>query len=270
MNAYWYSGRWVDEKSVSKVDRPLDNIGLRFGATVFTTMRVYENELSHPLTQWRRHCDRLQRSLADFGWMQPDWEAVRAGCEQVIADSPIVRITIFPDGCEWITGRALPIDLLEQQQRGISAWVAPITYRRSLPTHKTGNYLACWLAKSRAKMAGAAEAVLASEQSAWLETSTGNLWGWKDGHWWTPKTEQCLPGLMREWLIDRLQSAGEPVDFRPWDAQIVLDFEAIAYSNCVVQLLPIHTILNEQTKLNYDAQHASIRALRRQIVEADC
>ena len=263
MSACWYDGRWINEEA--EVDRPLDNVGLRFGATVFTTMRVYEKDLSHPLSLWGGHCDRLRKSLSDFGWTQPDWEAVRAGCEQVMRCTPVVRITLFPNGCEWITGRALPPNLGEKRQTGISAWLAPSTHRRSLPTHKTGNYLACWLAKSQAEAAGAAEAILVGEQSEWLETSTGNLWGWKNGQWWTPKTEQCLPGLMRDWLIDRLQSAGEPVDFRPWDAQMILEFEAIAYSNCVVQLLPIHTILNGQTKLNYNAQHASIQALLKQI-----
>ena len=46
--------------------------------------------------------------------------------------------------------------------------------------HKTGNYLACWLAKNAgAKKVGAQEAILTSDQGEWLETSTGNLWGWK-------------------------------------------------------------------------------------------
>ncbi|MGB3765959.1 MAG: aminotransferase class IV [Phormidesmis sp.] len=266
--SYWYDGRWIDGKTATSAHLPLDNAGLRFGATVFTTLRVYENDLSHPLTQWQGHCDRLQTSLLQFGWTIPDWQAVRTGAQQLLAQYAILRITLFPNGCEWITGRALPLDLANQQQTGIAAWIAPSTYQRSLPTHKTGNYLACWLSKSRAQAAGASEAILTGLQKEWLETSTGNLWGWKDGCWWTPKTERCLPGLMRDWLIDCLTAAGQSVNCEPWSAKIVLEFEAIAYSNCVVQLLPIHTIVEGQTKLNYNAQHEHIRALHKRIATA--
>ena len=268
MSACWYNGRWVEDEATVGTGMLLDNVGLRFGATVFTTMRVYENDLAHPLTQWQGHCDRLQNSLIQFGWLHPDWDAVRMGAQQLLARYPVLRITLFPDGCEWITGRPLPSDLINRQQTGIAAWVAPPTYLRSLPTHKTGNYLACWLAKSQAQTFGASEAILVGSQKEWLETSTGNLWGWKDGCWWTPKTESCLPGLMRDWLIDCLSAAGEPVDSQPWNRQMVLEFEAIAYSNCVVQLLPIHTIIDGQTKLNYNAHHERIQALQKKIAAA--
>ena len=267
MNACWYRGGWLEGDVLAHKNDFLNSPSLRFGATVFTTMRVYEKDLSHPLTQWNAHCDRLRCSLDCFRWSQPNWQNLRIGCEQMLARSPsvVLRLTIFPDGCEWIAGRALPHNLNEQQQAGISAWIAPASYQRSLPTHKTGNYLASWLAKSQAEAVAAEEAILIGDRAEWLETSTGNLWGWKDGHWWTPKTDRCLPGLMRDWLIARLHAAGEPVGFAPWDAQRVPEFEAIAYSNCVVQFLPIHTIVSGQTKLNYNAQHASIQALQRQI-----
>lgn len=265
MSGYWYDGSWVDSDRAANTSLPLDNAGLRFGATVFTTLRVYEQDLSHPLTQWDRHCDRLKSSLNQFGWTHPDWNTVRTGAQQILKQHPILRITLFPNGCEWITARELPKQLIQQQTEGISAWVAPPTYSRSLPTHKTGNYLACWLAKSQAQATGASEAILTSPQQEWLETSTGNLWGWKDGHWWTPKTDSCLSGIMRDWLIARLIAAGESVDCRPWNKELTLAFEAIAYSNCVVQLLPIHTIIDEQTKLNYNVHHESIQALQKRI-----
>ncbi len=268
MSACWYNGKWVEDEVAVGTGMPLDNAGLRFGATVFTTLRVYENDLTHPLTQWQRHCDRLQNSLIQFGWKTPDWDAVRTGAQQLLGQYFVLRITLFPDGCEWITGRALPPDLANQQQTGIAAWVAPPTYLRSLPTHKTGNYLACWLARSQAQTLGASEAILSGPQKEWLETSTGNLWGWKDGCWWTPKTAYCLPGLMRDWLVSCLSAADEPVNGDPWNAQMVLEFEAIAYSNCVVQLLPIHTITDGQTKLNYNAHHKRIQALQKRIAAA--
>lgn len=265
MDAFWYDGRLLEGAAIAEASLPFDNPGLRFGATVFTTLRVYENDLGHPLTLWVEHCDRLENSLTKFNWVLPDWDAIRAGAQRLAANHPVLRIALFSDGREWITGRSLPTGLAEQQSSGISAWIAPPDYARSLPTHKTGNYLACWLAKSKAEDFGASEAILTSSQGEWLETSTGNLWGWKDGHWWTPGGDRALPGLMRNWLLASLRESGAVVDCRPWDAELVLGFDAIAYSNCVVQLLPIHTILSGQSKLIYSAQHASIKALQTRI-----
>ena len=265
--AFWYNGSLFAENTADAVSVPLDNAGLRFGATVFTTLRVYDQDLDHPLTQWQGHCDRLRRSMEQFNWALPDWQAIRSGCQHLKARFPILRVTLFPDGREWITGRFLPPQLAAQQQTGICCWVASPDYARSLPTHKTGNYLACYLARQQAQRHGADEAILTSSQGSWLETSTGNLWGWAKGQWWTPMGPQYLPGLMRERLIQLLASNGQPLASHAWTPERVKGFEAIAYSNCAVELLPIHTILNGATTLEYNPKHASIQALQSQIAK---
>ncbi|MEO1446689.1 MAG: aminotransferase class IV [Cyanobacteria bacterium J06635_11] len=267
--AFWYDGDLFEDEEVTaqavatgRRSAPLDSVGLRFGATVFTTMRVYGGDLEHPLTQWQGHRDRLQRSFQKFGWFAPDWDTIQQGCHQLQQLYPLLRVTLFPDGREWITGRMLPLKLKEKQHQGVACWVAPADYARSLPTHKTGNYLACWLARQQAQKQGAHEAILTNPQGDWLETSTGNLWGWAHGQWWTPKGEQCLPGLMQHRLQQLLIAAGETVSCLPWSKLRLVDFEAIAYSNCAVELLPVHTILNGTSKLEYNPQHASIQALQ--------
>lgn len=264
---FWDNGQVFDGHHLTV---PVDDAGLRFGATVFTTLRVYGHDLHHPLTQWQGHCDRLKTSLQTFGWKTPNWFAVHQGCQQLKRQYPILRITLFPNGREWITGRPLPPALAHHQQAGVACWVAPASYARSLPTHKTGNYLACWLARQQAQQQGAHDAILTNAQGDWLETSTGNLWGWREGQWWTPKGEHCLPGLMQRRLQQLLRENGHPVSCLPWRQWQVTAFDAIAYSNCVVGLLPIHTILNGATKLEYDPQHASIQALQRQLSELAC
>ena len=99
---------------------PLDNEGLRFGATVFTTLRVYGDSLHHPLTQWQAHCDRLTHSIEQFNWTLPDWSAIYSGCQRLKSGYPILRITIFPNGREWIVGRSLPPQLTQNQQTGVA------------------------------------------------------------------------------------------------------------------------------------------------------
>lgn len=281
--AFWYDGDLFDDESVAAGDAsarqsvsraggqsvsqkvPLDNVGLRFGATVFTTLRVYGGDLNHPFTQWQGHCDRLKQSFQKFGWFAPNWSAIQQGCQQLQRQYPLLRVTLFPDGREWITGRDLPSQLAIQQQQGVACWVAPADYARSLPTHKTGNYLACWLARQQAQTQGAHEAILTNRQGDWLETSTGNLWGWAHGQWWTPRGDQCLPGIMQARLQRLLAAAGQRVSCVAWSNLQLVDFEAIAYSNCAVEFLPIHTILDGTTKLEYNPQHASIKALQKQL-----
>jgi 4-amino-4-deoxychorismate lyase len=96
----------------------IDDPGLLYGATVFTTLRVYDNSLDSRLTYWRSHCDRLKFSLQTFDWRLPDEERLRQGAQVMMAHFPVLRITIFPDGREWITGRLLP----KRLERNTGEW----------------------------------------------------------------------------------------------------------------------------------------------------
>lgn len=266
--SFWYDGDLFasGEQSGTRLtfDTDLDTTALRFGASVFTTLRVYGQDLAHPMTMWQAHRDRLAHSLAYFNWIQPDWASVYEGANQLKAHYLVLRITVFPSGKVWITGRDLPALLTQRQAEGATCWLASADYQRSFPLHKTGNYLACWQAQKQAQQAGAQEAILTNAQGEWLETATGNLWGYAQGQWWTP-LQQCLPGLMRDRLQSLLQAKGLEVNGLPWTRAVVREFEAIAYSNCVVRLLPVHTILDGDIKLKVDVQNANLKALQHQL-----
>ena len=284
----WFNGRLLDESSAhhqlfvkqrggdalsalmpedgsSDDDLSVDEAGLTFGASVFTTLRVYGGSLDHPLTQWQAHCDRLAASVRFFEWAAPDWGALRKGCDRLKMNYPVLRIALFPDGREWIVGRSLPKNLSQKAENGVTAWLSPPIYARSLPAHKTGNYLACWLARTQAQSRGAQEAILTNRQGDWLETATGNLWGWDGKQWWTPSNDRCLSGIMSAYLRKILAAAGQPVSLQSWPCNQPLQFEAIAYSNCVVGLVPIHTILSGDTRLEFNPKHERIKALQSQI-----
>lgn len=277
---FWYNGKPIQANTL---ELPIDDPGLLYGATVFTTLRVYHQSLDSALTNWVGHCDRLLTSIQTFGWQQPDWNRIRQGAEILMARFPVLRITVFPDGREWITGRFLPDNLTETQYRGIAVIaVAGGQFQRCLPADKTGNYLSPWLAKSTAKQMAADEAILVDENGNWLETCTGNLWGWQNSSWWTPPLAAgILPGIMRSQLISWLKSHNYPVKQEPWSPELVKDFEAIAYTNSVVEVVPIHTVIESQlganrhspaqsqvetgktNKLSYDPYHPSFKLLRR-------
>ncbi|MFE4105784.1 aminotransferase class IV, partial [Almyronema epifaneia] len=257
----WYNGQKIAQDQALPIS--FNNLGLKFGATVFTTLRVYRHSLDHPLTQWFAHCDRLKNSLYQFNWQEPNWAQVRQGAETLKAIYPVLRVTIFPDGQEWITGRELPPDLSDRQQKGTTAWVAPAHYQRSLPTHKTGNYLACWLALQEAQRQGATAAILTNLDDSWLETSTGNLWGWQAGCWWTPPLAAgILPGIVRSRLVKHLQTCQIPVQETPWTPELRKRFTAIAYSNSVTEIIPLRTILMRETRLEYNPCHSALADLR--------
>ncbi len=258
---FFYNGNFHQSSSL---ELSIADPALLYGATVFTTLRVYEQSLDSPVTAWQAHCQRLKSSLELFQWPEPDWEQVREGAELMMARWPVLRIVIFPDGRELILGRILPPELAIRQAGGVKGWVADDElFVRSLPTHKTGNYLSSWLALQAAQRQGCQEAILVDGQGNWLETSTGNLWGWREGRWWTPPIEVgILPGVMRSQLLNSLRSQGHPAILKAWTADVVSGFEALAYSNSVVEVIPICEVFSgNQTRL-YPSSHHGFSQLR--------
>ncbi|TAF17422.1 MAG: 4-amino-4-deoxychorismate lyase, partial [Nostocales cyanobacterium] len=234
---YWYQGKLINSQTL---ELNINDPGLLYGATVFTTLRVYNYSLDHCLTNWDAHCSRLKFSIQTFGWTEPNWDNICKGAKVLLQEFPVLRITLFPDGRELILGRLLPENLTYKQDHGIVAAISDPQFTRPLPNHKTGNYLSAWLAKNTVQ---AEEAILINDQGYWLETSTGNLWGWKDGYWWTPPVAVgILPGIERLHIIKHLQNRQTTIKQEPWTPEVVKTFEAIAYTNSVMEIIPIHTV----------------------------
>jgi 4-amino-4-deoxychorismate lyase len=269
---YWYAGHQIESKTI---ELDINDPGLLFGATVFTTFRTdqlvgLETRLLVRVASRREevgflvnlHCDRLRSSITDLNWHQPNWEQVRSGVECLKFEFPVLRITIFPDGRELITGRDLPPNLATWQTEGVTVIIADRQYTRSLPQHKTGNYLAPWLALQQARNQNIQEAILTNDRGDWLETTTGNLWGYRDGCWYTPPLSAgILPGIMRSQILDYLYQQHQPVVEIEWAETWVTELDAIGYSNSVIHLLPIHTVLTPVGRLEYEAQHPIIKWL---------
>ena len=259
-NDYWYAGQLMTGDMLTL---SLQDPGLLYGATVFTTLRVYDQAIDHCWTAWSAHQARLTRSLQAFHWVEPDWAQVRQGAMILAQHFPVLRVTVFPDGREWIVGRSLPPDLALKQTQGVPVWVADgEEYGRTLAAHKTGNYLGSWLALQAAQRAAAQEAVLVDDQGHWLETSTGNLWGWAAGQWWTPPlTAGLLPGVMRSRLLQGLQQQQQTVLTAAWTPQRVSQFSFLAYTNSVVEVVPIQTVLQGASSVNYNPDYGKVKQL---------
>jgi 4-amino-4-deoxychorismate lyase len=262
---YWYCGKSIESQTI---ELAINDPGLLYGATVFTTFRtdlVVEQDprLLEEVGDLRElHYDRLKSSLLELDWHQPDWDRVRSGVECLTPHFPVLRITIFPDGRELITGRYLPPNLATWQREGVTVIIADRKFTRSLPQHKTGNYLASWLALQQARNNNIQEAILTNDRGDWLETTTGNLWGYRDSCWYTPPLSAgILPGVMRSQILARLQRYNRSVVEIEWDVELIKEFDAIAYSNSVIHLVPIHTVIAPVGKLKYIVQHPEMQWL---------
>lgn len=242
--AYWWDGQWFEQ---DVIQLPVNDPGLLYGATVFTTLRVYQQNLNHSLTHWADHGDRLGRSLQSLGWPAPNWQEVEQGVKRLAQQYPILRITCFPTGQTLITGRELAEDLEQRQKSGINAWLMPTgRYQRSLAHLKTGNYLAPWLAQRIAKENNAQEAILTDVHGHWLETATGNLWGWRDGQFFSPPlTGEQLPGIVHQRLYQWLTDKGLSIAGDRWSGALVKSLQGLAYSNSGVEIVPINGVGRE-------------------------
>jgi 4-amino-4-deoxychorismate lyase len=257
---FWYNGSLIEG---NHLELAIEDPGFLYGATVFTTMRVYDRSLSHPLTNWQAHCDRLHNILQSFNWKLPQWKRLQEGAEILLQNHPVLRLTIFPDGRELILGRSLPLHLERTREKGITAfWDEENNFCRSLGDRKTGNYLSAWLALQEAKARGADEAILSDERGIWLETSTGNLWGWKDGCWYTPKANgHLLSGLSRSLILQRLTADRVDVRENIWNLDFVGELEILAYSNCVVEILPIASVITTTKQLHFNSTCPAIEKI---------
>jgi branched-subunit amino acid aminotransferase/4-amino-4-deoxychorismate lyase len=259
--SYWFDGQPIEGDRIALA---INEPAFLYGATAFTTLRVYQHCLNHPLTHWGDHLQRLRHTIETFQWSMPDWDRVRQGADWVQQSFPVLRITCFPDGRESITGRPLPPDLAQRQRQGITAWLATgDCHRRVIPNHKTGNYLGSWLAQQQAQQRGAVEAILIDAAGQWLETSTGNLWGWGQGQWWTPPLAAgLLPGIARQHGLAHLQNRGIPVCQDPWGPEVIRQLEGLAYTNAVVQVIPIPTVIADHSTLGFNLEYEILRELR--------
>lgn len=248
---YWYDGELIDS---NQLQLDINEPGLLYGATVFTTMRIYDKSLEHYLTDWLAHCDRLKQSIQIFQWQQPQWSRLKQGANLLLENFPILRMVVFPDGKELITGRSLPENLVQQQTEGIVAWVATEEkFQRSLAQHKTGNYLSAYLARNQALKLKATEAILVDHDEKWLETSTGNLWGWRDGSWYTPLlSSKNLPGIARSHILNYLHQNNISITEKIWSIDFVKHLQGLAYSNCVIEMVPIKEVLYLGECLKYE------------------
>jgi branched-subunit amino acid aminotransferase/4-amino-4-deoxychorismate lyase len=204
MNFVWRDGKIVD----GQPDRQpsLACWGL------FTTVGC---DLGRPFL-WSLHEQRLRSSLLDLGAeKEPRMPTEQEICLFLDAGgfdgSARLRVVASRiDGSAWsVEASATPcLDVgakLAPTNLTIDRWLAP----PPLIGHKTLSRLPWDLAREQAHHSGFDDAFLVDSEGNLLETSTANIWVIQGGAAKTPRApKQCLPGIMRGWLLDHLEIAG--------------------------------------------------------------
>jgi branched-chain amino acid aminotransferase len=237
VHQYWWMGQLYAGNTLGLT---IDDPAFLYGATVFTTLRIYQQNPKHPVTALGKHLQRLESQVRTLGWDAPSWDQVNLGVQTLAAYYPVLRITLLSDGRALVTGRELPPDLEKKQQNGVV--LLSVEGGRSWSHLKTGNYLVSFQALRKAEAHGAQEALL-TEAGTWLETGRGNLWAWDGSQYLTPPAEGCLAGIFRQLLLAKLAAEEIPHAVVPFTPERQRSFQALGYCNSVVELLPVCGII---------------------------
>ena len=116
-----------------------------------------------------------------------------------------------------------------------------------LAGHKTLSRMAWDLARKRAIDQGFDDALLVDAGGRLLETSTANVWIVHDGVVRTPRApSHCLPGVMRQWLLDNLETIGLTVEVGDVTTADLGSAEEIWLSNAVVGVRRVASVRDRE------------------------
>jgi branched-chain amino acid aminotransferase len=212
-------------------DKPLitaGNRGLRYGDGLFETMKALHGRIH--LEQY--HFARLFNGLQVLQFTLPSWFTAQYLAGQVQAlclknDHPVarVRLMIFRgDGGLYDPENHFPHCIVqtmplekagfELNENGLLTGIYP-TARKSidgLASLKSNNYLPYIMAALHTKQQQWNEAILLNSAGRICDATIANVFIVKGENIYTPPlSEGCVAGVMRQWLIEKLQSSGYQV-----------------------------------------------------------
>jgi len=227
MAMLWSMGEWCEETdfTVSSRDR-----ALLHGLAAFETMLAIDGVIQHEA----RHRRRMARTvdalgLADVSGL--DWERMAAElCEKNGLGRGRARLRLTVTSGEgalaepgpgagamvWMT--AQPLAEMASSCRIVTLpWVR--NERSALVGMKTTSYAENLLGLQWARARGAEEGIFFNTRDELCEACTANVFVKIDGVWHTPSLASgCLPGVMREVILERDASIKESVITRAeWD-----------------------------------------------------
>lgn len=219
---------------------------------VFTTVGC---DHARPLL-WSRHSRRLLSSLVYLGVTgDPGLPTESDLCELLAAaglDGParlrVVARRTAPS--QWaVTASATPCDAVgskaQPSRLKIERWPAA----PPLAGHKTLARMAWDLAREQAQGEGFDDVLLIDSSDGLLETSIANIWIVTGNVARTPPApERCLPGVMRDWLLENLDRVDLTAKADELSLGDLVDADEIWLSNAVIGVRRVGRVDDRQRR----------------------
>ena len=240
MPCVWCDGKWIDDGVLSIA---ADDRGLLHGLGAFETMLAVDGEIRHA----GKHLSRLRKSVDLLGL--PSLENINLGnvvaelCAKNHCDNGRARIrltltagegtlrSLQPGATARIIISALPCAPQIDSLRAITLpWLR--NDRSPLAGLKTTSYAENLVALDWARQRGAAEGVFFNTSGHLCEGTTSNVFLVIAGSLFTPPLSSgCLPGVMREVLIEAAPKHGIPLREQDISREFFAQAEAMLFTS---------------------------------------
>ncbi len=232
------------------------NPSFKWGEGLFETMKVHQGQIFF----FEAHLQRLLAGCSVLGMDPEQLEGreleflilelcFRNGCRE----SARVRLQVFRDEGEQtnflVEALPLPGTVNQFYQQGDAVAIFPYG-RKSIDTLanlKTANYLLYALAARWARQQGLGDALVLNSENHVCDSSRANIFLVRKGELVTPpRTQGCIAGVVRGWLIGQLKEAGFPVVQQPVTEEQLLEADEVFLTNSIQDLRPVRQ-LGERT-----------------------
>lgn len=226
-----------------------DNRSFRYGEGLFETIRLHKGEM--PL--WSLHWKRLSESLPRLYFQLPPHftkvelqeEILRVAKRNDCLDAARVRITFFKgEGGIWEQAsspfhslvQCWPLERKEFSMNENGLDIGLFSEGRKscdgFSNLKTNNYLLYALAAQYAKNEKFNECLVLNQHERVCDATIANVFFVKDATIHTPRLEEgCINGVMRRYLIEKLNNTGTPVIEGAYLPNEIADADEIFFTN---------------------------------------
>ncbi|CAB5089638.1 D-alanine aminotransferase (EC [Olavius algarvensis associated proteobacterium Delta 3] len=240
----------IDEAKV-----PIEDRGYNFGDAVYEYIASYQGKLVY----LEEHLDRLDRSMTALSFPKMSRDMIRRAILELFEQSGIQRAGIYLQISRGVAPRdhAYPDDPQPQFMMTVRpVHEKPPEFRHNGATAitltdlrwgrcdiKTVQLLANAMAKQQALEAGVFDAIFVSESGIVREATSSNVIIANDGRLIThPLTEQILPGITRQVILDICAERDLPAEERFFDVDTLYAADEVFLTGTVTEVLPIVAI----------------------------
>ena len=251
---YWVNG--VKSKEISPSDRSFN-----YGDGCFTTALV----INGVLQEWPLHLARFNSSLKRLRISPPDWSQIEGWIAHSINDyqyqsglchrlgvkihisrgdggrgynpiqvvGPQVTISTFP----------YPQIYQQYQKEGIQLGICEqrLGLNPMLAGMKHNNRIEQVLLKAELEEIGYTDGITFDIHNHVIETTSANLFWFKNGQWYTPSLELAgVAGVMRQKVLNTLTQ--QQISIGNFDCKHLLEAEEIFITNALMEVVPVTQI----------------------------